>query len=59
MSMKESITEFLRSFLPGGIVVEVGICGGTDSGNYVSPPFYPVFPLSLNVVIECCMKCLS
>ena len=36
----------------------VGSCGGTDSGTYASPPSYPVFPLSLNVVNECCMKSL-
>ena len=41
-----------------GVVVMVGSCGGTDSGTYASPPSYPVFPLSLNVVNECCMKSL-
>ena len=66
MIMNESVTEFLRFFLSsptfcsvrvGGVVV-VGICGDTDSGSYVSPPSHPVFPLSLNVVNECCMKSL-
>ena len=33
-------------------------CGGTDSGTSASPPSYPVFPLSLNVVNECCMNSL-
>ena len=38
-----------------GIVV-VGSRAGTDSGTYASPPSYPVFLLSLNVVNECCVK---
>ena len=29
-----------------------GSRGGSDSGTYASPPFYHVFPFSLNVVNE-------
>ena len=39
-------------------VVLAGSCGGTDSGTSASPPSYPVFPLSQNVVNEYCMKSL-
>ena len=44
----------------GRVMVLVGICscGGTDSGAYASPPSYPAYLLSLNVVNECCMKSL-
>ena len=68
MSMSESVTEFLRFFFPTfatptscsvrvrGEVVVVGSCGGTDSGTSASPPSYPVFTLSWNVMNECCMK---
>ena len=41
-----------RSVRVGGVVVVAGSCGGTDS-TWASPPSYPVFPLSLNVVNEC------
>ena len=44
------------SEIVGGVVVVVGSCSGTDRGTQASPPFYPVFLLSLNVVNECCMK---
>ena len=52
---------FVPTFLPNllickswGVVVVVGSCGGTDSGT--PPPSCPVFPISLKVVNECCMK---
>ena len=32
------------------VLVVVGSYGDTDSGTYASPPSYPVFSLSLNVV---------
>ena len=32
----------------GGIVVVVGSCGGTDSGNSASPPSYLVLSFSMN-----------
>ena len=41
-----------------GVVVVVGSCGGIDSGTSASPPSYPVFLLSLNVLNEWCMKSL-
>ena len=37
----------------------VGCCWGTDSGTSASPPSYPVFPLSMNVMNECCMKSIK
>ena len=71
MTMNESVIEFLnfsllsylhrllcKSWRGGGVVMMVGSCGGTDSGTNASPPSYCVFPLSLNVVNECCMKSL-
>ena len=58
----ESVAEFsevLPPFFPpqtsssvrvGVVVVVIDSCGGSDSGTYASPPSYPVFPFSLNVV---------
>ena len=34
----------------------VGSCGGTDSGTKASAPSFPVFPLSLYLMNECCMR---
>ena len=69
MSMNESVTECLRFFLPtflppsscsvragGWRVVVVGGFDGTDSPTSTSPPSYPVFPLSMNVVNQYCVK---
>ena len=39
-------------------MVVLGSCGGSDNGTSASPPSYPFFPLSLNVVNEYCMKSL-
>ena len=36
----------------------IGGCGGTDSGTSTSPLSYPVSPLSVNALNECCMKSL-
>ena len=61
MSMNESVTEFLRIFLPS-FFPHLLLCkswegsGGTDSSTSVSSPSCPVFPLSLNVVNECCTE---
>ena len=41
-----------------GVVAVVGSCGGTDSGTSTSPPSYPVFPISLNVMNKYCAKSL-
>ena len=67
MSMSESVTEFSEVFpplFPPPPSSSVGVGGG---GGVVvvlivvpmfSPPSYPVFHRSLNVVNECCMKSL-
>ena len=63
MIMNESVTEFLRFYLPTflphlllceslGVLVIVGSWGGTDSGTYASSPSKPVFSFSVNV-FEC------
>ena len=37
-------------------MVVVDSCGGTVSGTSASPSSYPLFPISQNVVNECCVK---
>ena len=62
MSSNESVAEFsevLSPYFPPPIswTVRVGE-GGCSGGDTQASLSYPVFPLSLNVVNECCMKSL-
>ena len=55
------VSEVLPLFFPHptSCFVRVGREGGSDGGGTsASPPSYPDFPLSLNVVNECCMRSL-